>query len=732
MITRGNLQVDYVSELAAYVDDSGAADAYAVTIAPAILVYTDGLKVRFKAANTNTGASTIAVNGLSTKTIKKNVSSDLSEGDITVGKIIELIYDGTNFQITSSSTIGVEFASRWYPENWDLSRSLGLEYRQENRQSITLAAGEDELHGFIYAKGKLWASDMAFPNYLYRFNDPNDLTDYDKVQIGTSGGDWGNGYDVLYVPEKNKIYTVTNDTGSTGFAEIYSIDPDATSMTKTLVLSYDTSFWFIQSLASDGTYLYALVGDGTIIKIDLSDNTYVTSVVSSTSNAHTIRYDGTYLYVTSVNIARIARIDPVTLTVLQNTLLQAGQGITDDFCFAGDYIWLGLEALTGSILKVKKTDFTFTTINVGLLTQCYGTYFDGWYVWAVYNTSPGTLVRIDPETHEIYKKVLEAGENASNEIISDGQRLFITCFLSPAKMIRMSVPQMTFVSAPTGFDTNFATTDLTFTGNRTHDAGGLYALSLTNFDNFFFQATEIFLNADAGDVVINMFSGGALALAADNNTTVTTPSFRIVDDSLPGASVGYVWTLANTGTADGRWAAATGAAADNGTHLDTGVVYLGGTLLENTDVNGNENAYDMTFTAIDQFQVTAIGILFTTGSNGSTEVSGKFGFINPLTTATLTGDANDYAPINQLGSTVWRVSSDASRNITGIDATGTSVGRTIYLVNVGSQNIVLKNADAGSSAVNRFALNADITLAANQGVQLWYDGTSTRWRTIGR
>lgn len=379
-----------------------------------------------------------------------SITADLIVGNEDPLQNSFLTWDGTAVQRMSKSTM-MDWIPAWRLENWDLSRSLGLDFRDDNRQSITLAAGEDELHGFIYAKGRLWASDMDFPNSLYRFNNPDDLTDYDKLQIGASGGDWGNGYDILYVPEKDKLYTVTNDTGSTGFAEIYEVDPE--TLIKTLVLSYDTSFWFIQSLASDGTYLYALVGDGTIIKLNLTAYTYTTVVVPSTSNAHAIRYDGTYLYVTSVNIARIARIDPTTLTVLQNTLLQGGQGITDDFCFAGDYIWLGLEALTGSILKVKKSDFTFTTITTGLLTQCYGTYFDGWYVWAVYNTSPGTLIRVDPETHEIYKKVLETGENISNEIVSDGQRLFVTCFLSPAKVIRLSVPQMTLVSVPIGVGT---------------------------------------------------------------------------------------------------------------------------------------------------------------------------------------------------------------------------------------------------------------------------------------
>lgn len=50
-------------------------------------------------ANTNTGASTLNVNGLGAKTIFKNGSTGLDAGDIVVDRVYVLIYDGTNFQL---------------------------------------------------------------------------------------------------------------------------------------------------------------------------------------------------------------------------------------------------------------------------------------------------------------------------------------------------------------------------------------------------------------------------------------------------------------------------------------------------------------------------------------------------------------------------------------------------------------------------------------------------------
>lgn len=81
-----------------YAVDSGAANAYVVTLTPALGAYTAGTLVQFKATNANTTASTVNVNGLGAKSIKKlGGSTDLVSGDIAAGMIVELEYDGTNF-----------------------------------------------------------------------------------------------------------------------------------------------------------------------------------------------------------------------------------------------------------------------------------------------------------------------------------------------------------------------------------------------------------------------------------------------------------------------------------------------------------------------------------------------------------------------------------------------------------------------------------------------------------
>lgn len=117
------------------------------------------------------------------------------------------------------------------------------------------------------------------------------------------------------------------------------------------------------------------------------------------------------------------------------------------------------------------------------------------------------------------------------------------------------------------------------------------------------------------------------------------------------------------------------------------------------------------------------------GSEDEVSVDGRFS-LRALTPPQITADQNDYAPESPATSrsSFWRLSSDATRTITGI-ANGYN-GRFLTLWNVGSANIILANESTSSTAVNRIltGTGADITLAPNEGVDLTYDATTQRWR----
>jgi hypothetical protein len=86
--------------------DSGAANAYVVTASTQIVSLFDGLTIRFKASASNTGASTINVNGLGAKSIVRPTGSALAAGDVLSGQFAEVAYSSTNdnWQLALSAT----------------------------------------------------------------------------------------------------------------------------------------------------------------------------------------------------------------------------------------------------------------------------------------------------------------------------------------------------------------------------------------------------------------------------------------------------------------------------------------------------------------------------------------------------------------------------------------------------------------------------------------------------
>jgi hypothetical protein len=91
------------SDLAApaYCVDSGSTDSYVCSVSPAVGGYTTGLRVTLRANTANTGSASLKMNGLGSVTIRKNQSQDLSDNDIKAGQVVELVYDGSIFQMPS-------------------------------------------------------------------------------------------------------------------------------------------------------------------------------------------------------------------------------------------------------------------------------------------------------------------------------------------------------------------------------------------------------------------------------------------------------------------------------------------------------------------------------------------------------------------------------------------------------------------------------------------------------
>lgn len=118
------------------------------------------------------------------------------------------------------------------------------------------------------------------------------------------------------------------------------------------------------------------------------------------------------------------------------------------------------------------------------------------------------------------------------------------------------------------------------------------------------------------------------------------------------------------------------------------------------------------------------------GLRGNGLIPEKFGLTGIISPSQITGDQNDYNPTGWATCSVARISSDATRNMTG--AAGVGTGEIKLLYNIGTQNIVLKDESASSASTNRWALNGDFTLGPDEGAFIQYDLTSTRWRIAAK
>lgn len=88
-----------------YAVTSGAANTYTANLTPAISAYTEGMVIRALINVSNTGASTININGLGAKSIKVMGGYTLLPNEMQTGMLAELFYDGTDFILLNPARI---------------------------------------------------------------------------------------------------------------------------------------------------------------------------------------------------------------------------------------------------------------------------------------------------------------------------------------------------------------------------------------------------------------------------------------------------------------------------------------------------------------------------------------------------------------------------------------------------------------------------------------------------
>ncbi len=428
--------------------------------------------------------------------------------------------------------------SDWRRNNYMMANVLGISHKDENSQLVTLSAGNNYIHGLTFARGYIWGVTATSPGRVIRFN-PDNLDDY-SVTTFDSDGFHNSAVDLLFSKEKDRLYIIFGSMVRNTIVEMNPVTLSYADVVSDTTNPSGTS----ASLSSDGSFLYVLTNTSPtkIIKYSLTDfSTTNTASLTDLNGGHALRFDGTNLYASSAsNPAWIARITPSSLAYSSQAVASADSPLTDDLTFSGDYVYLGPENTTSkSILRVNKSTLAIEHIYTNISAASYGVFFDGRYIISLHNTSPGTMVRLDPQTLEVKTFTFPTGANSPNEVTTDGQRYFVTFYLSPAQIERVSIPALNF---------GYHVADLSSGTAFILDSSGRVGIATTSpnwelsvagrgsFDNFvrasYFTATSTTVASTFPYASTTALSVSGTSFIA--NGTAAVPSFAFTSDNDTG------------------------------------------------------------------------------------------------------------------------------------------------------------------------------------------------------
>lgn len=96
-----------------YLTSPSGTNAMTATAALGMSAYVTGQRFFFVAPSTNTSACTININAIGVKAITKNGTTALVAGDIVSGAIVQVVYDGTQFQLLNPTALPSGVITLW-------------------------------------------------------------------------------------------------------------------------------------------------------------------------------------------------------------------------------------------------------------------------------------------------------------------------------------------------------------------------------------------------------------------------------------------------------------------------------------------------------------------------------------------------------------------------------------------------------------------------------------------
>lgn len=158
-------------------DDTGTNNAYVIAPTIPIAAYARYQMFSFRSAHVNTTASTLAVSGLAAKTIKHLDGTDLLAGDILATELVQVMYDGTNFQLLSPTGMRGT-ASTWTAAN---AYTAAVQF---GATTTLVGAALNEAKGTNIASATTTDIGAAIGNYVH-VTGVTTITGLGTIQAGT-------------------------------------------------------------------------------------------------------------------------------------------------------------------------------------------------------------------------------------------------------------------------------------------------------------------------------------------------------------------------------------------------------------------------------------------------------------------------------------------------------------------------------------------------------------------
>ena len=235
-------------------NDTGSANAYAIALTPAVTAYVAGQVFHFKAGNASSGASTLNVNALGTKNIKKKNDQDIAAGDIEEDAIVSVIYDGTSFQMLSQ--LGTSAGSM---SSFTLTGDSGSNQTISDSNTLDVAGGT----GIDTVVGATDTVTVAIDSTVPQLATTNTFTGVNRNALTADNDgsfDMNANNNFKCTPSGNFALTFTNFAdGQSGYILLIN----SGGHTVSLHANSKADANLATTVTSAGTYLISYVSDGT-------------------------------------------------------------------------------------------------------------------------------------------------------------------------------------------------------------------------------------------------------------------------------------------------------------------------------------------------------------------------------------------------------------------------------------------------------------------------------------